>query len=610
MNPLACLLLLLSLASAPALAQEPRAAALANREAHFVELTTARPEADVALSVSDGNNVAIDVTSSVAVDVTITDPLGRVIPPSALTVVTIAREDAPPLGASFLAQGAHVLYEAANHPAGTWTVTVALPPGTTSAMGQVQAVVEGGMTGTALTAYELYGTSDTPVVGAALVRGGAVVQGAVASADVYTESRRTTPIVADVPLRDDGLPPDAAAGDGMYTAVIGALPVGGYVLEAHATHGASTVTATATFEVRQIGRLTGDVVEVVDRGGDYDGTYVEGVEYKVEVQADGPGTYDVELMLRAWNGETTRAAGSATMTSGRNDVIVKMPVQRLRDDLGVDGPYAIEDIMLVWRASEDPLARRHLVDRIANFGETFPYLMFGDGQGDYDLKRPSAFTIAPGFTEETTDSDGDGLFDRLRVTITWTTVDILWEGLTAELRAADGTTLATAGVLGGFVSPGTYSTTLSFDGAAIGGSRKDGPYQVRNVTIYDNFTGAYVSLLGETQPYSHHQFEDGGALQDNDVDGVPNDLDNCLELYNPDQRDTNSDGYGNLCDPDFDQNCVVQILDAATMKARFFSEDPDADLNGDGRVNFVDLGILKRYIYKPPGPSGLTTRCR
>ena len=31
----------------------------------------------------------------------------------------------------------------------------------------------------------------------------------------------------------------------------------------------------------------------------------------------------------------------------------------------------------------------------------------------------------------------------------------------------------------------------------------------------------------------------------------------------------------------------------------------DADLNGDGVVNFVDLSILKQRFFKPPGPSGL-----
>jgi hypothetical protein len=44
------------------------------------------------------------------------------------------------------------------------------------------------------------------------------------------------------------------------------------------------------------------------------------------------------------------------------------------------------------------------------------------------------------------------------------------------------------------------------------------------------------------------------------------------------------------------------------MKSKFFSTDADADLNGDGRVNFADLGIMKPRFFLPPGPSGVRTR--
>jgi hypothetical protein len=33
--------------------------------------------------------------------------------------------------------------------------------------------------------------------------------------------------------------------------------------------------------------------------------------------------------------------------------------------------------------------------------------------------------------------------------------------------------------------------------------------------------------------------------------------------------------------------------------------DPDADLDGSGSVNFIDLGVLKGWFFLPPGPSGL-----
>jgi hypothetical protein len=40
------------------------------------------------------------------------------------------------------------------------------------------------------------------------------------------------------------------------------------------------------------------------------------------------------------------------------------------------------------------------------------------------------------------------------------------------------------------------------------------------------------------------------------------------------------------------------------MKSLFFSNDPNADLDGNGSVNFTDLGMLKQAFFQPPGPSG------
>ena len=90
---------------------------------------------------------------------------------------------------------------------------------------------------------------------------------------------------------------------------------------------------------------------------------------------------------------------------------------------------------------------------------------------------------------------------------------------------------------------------------------------------------------------------------DTDNDGVFDSIDNCTLVQNPLQRDTDSDGYGNFCDPDFDNNLVVGAYDLAYFKSTFFTTDPDADLNGDGIVNAADLAILKPFFFQPPGPS-------
>jgi len=91
---------------------------------------------------------------------------------------------------------------------------------------------------------------------------------------------------------------------------------------------------------------------------------------------------------------------------------------------------------------------------------------------------------------------------------------------------------------------------------------------------------------------------------DVDSDGKQDGGDNCLLKPNADQRDTDGDGFGNLCDPDLNNDFVVDNADLNAMKGQFLQRHPNAnaDLNGDGKVNFNDLAILKSFMGKAPGP--------
>jgi len=93
------------------------------------------------------------------------------------------------------------------------------------------------------------------------------------------------------------------------------------------------------------------------------------------------------------------------------------------------------------------------------------------------------------------------------------------------------------------------------------------------------------------------------GVADTDADGITDFSDNCTLVANPDQRDTNADDIGNLCDPDLDNDCDVDFFDVNAIKAVFLTGDPDADLDGDGSVGFLDLGIMKEFFLSLPGPS-------
>lgn len=92
---------------------------------------------------------------------------------------------------------------------------------------------------------------------------------------------------------------------------------------------------------------------------------------------------------------------------------------------------------------------------------------------------------------------------------------------------------------------------------------------------------------------------------DSDHDGLLDNVDNCTLVANPDQRDTDHDGFGNACDPDLNNDGVVDYNDGLIFVERFQSSDADADFDGDGVVTWPDLQILIDRFFTAPGPSGI-----
>lgn len=90
---------------------------------------------------------------------------------------------------------------------------------------------------------------------------------------------------------------------------------------------------------------------------------------------------------------------------------------------------------------------------------------------------------------------------------------------------------------------------------------------------------------------------------DTDTDGTTDNLDNCTSSSNASQRDSDSDGYGNRCDADLNNDLLTNSLDLGLFKQVFVTADAESDLNGDGVVNSLDLGLFKLMFLEPPGPS-------
>jgi Glucose/sorbosone dehydrogenases len=103
---------------------------------------------------------------------------------------------------------------------------------------------------------------------------------------------------------------------------------------------------------------------------------------------------------------------------------------------------------------------------------------------------------------------------------------------------------------------------------------------------------------------------------DSDGDGVPDNSDNCITKYNPDQADMDNDRIGNRCDGDFNNDFVVDQQDRERMipylggsfdKPHTYGNwHGKYDLNGDGYIDQADLDIFDRELLgHPRGPSAL-----
>jgi YVTN family beta-propeller protein len=92
---------------------------------------------------------------------------------------------------------------------------------------------------------------------------------------------------------------------------------------------------------------------------------------------------------------------------------------------------------------------------------------------------------------------------------------------------------------------------------------------------------------------------------DADGDAVGDACDRCTGSADADQRDSDGDGFGNACDADLDQSGLVNLVDLALFRQRFFTADADADFDGDGLVNLADLARFRSLFLQPPGPSAL-----
>jgi hypothetical protein len=104
----------------------------------------------------------------------------------------------------------------------------------------------------------------------------------------------------------------------------------------------------------------------------------------------------------------------------------------------------------------------------------------------------------------------------------------------------------------------------------------------------------------------------GGA--DTDGDTVENAFDNCVNIANASQTDTDHNGCGDSCTAnitcDANGDTSVGAQDFTILRMQFGNTPPSnitADCNGDTSVGSQDFSILRMQFGNTVGPSGITT---
>lgn len=129
--------------------------------------------------------------------------------------------------------------------------------------------------------------------------------------------------------------------------------------------------------------------------------------------------------------------------------------------------------------------------------------------------------------------------------------------------------------------------------------------KVGAITLMTALLLALPALAGPPDPCA--------GQPDADSDGFCDPIDNCRLVANPSQTDCDSDGCGNICDADFNQDGTVGAADFSSFALAYGGGSCVHDIGApdppqpDGAVGAADFSRLALLYGGTPGPSGTTS---
>ena len=153
------------------------------------------------------------------------------------------------------------------------------------------------------------------------------------------------------------------------------------------------------------------------------------------------------------------------------------------------------------------------------------------------------------------------------------------------------TTLSNAGT--GYVAMASDQGTWSWAQQPIGDTRirtvipaGNGSIEVAGELLYDNNIRTFG--LDSLRSSDGEDLFVSRMSADQDADGITNNRDNCISIYNPPQEDFENDGIGDICDDDDDGDGVLDIDDSCPMGATGWTSLTVSDYDSDGCADAVE----------------------
>jgi pimeloyl-ACP methyl ester carboxylesterase len=319
---------------------------------------------------------------------------------------------------------------------------------------------------------------------------GTPITGATVDATVVLPDQTTQ----DVPLIDNGA--------GVYSGAFAPTQTGVYAMTVTGEAGGSSAFSRFGAVVAAVSSgtatLTGSYDTTVnDTNGD--GLY-DTLTASIGVSVGSGGNYRLSACLTDSGGAVIdTAVKDVTLAAGTSSVDLDFDGSKIYN-YGVDGPY---DVTMVTLAEDN--------DGLLTTAATAPNAATTTSAYQYTDFQHAAVTAETGGTSKTADTDDNGQFDTLTVSLpvsVSTAGDYQWSGELLDSVGRVAARISNSGTL----SVGDNTLDFPFDGREIWSNGYDGPYHVGNIAIVGPSSEAIDSTSFTTPAYTAIQFEHGADL--------------------------------------------------------------------------------------------------